>query len=494
MDRARGVRHTVVISDVHLTEEVPGDDAWLRYRQRRFFPDRDFAVLVRHLLERVVAIGDRLELVLDGDVIEFETPRLVDGQSFADSPRTEEEAVATLSAVVRDHPVFFEHLARVASAGHRVVFVAGNHDVHLALPGVRAALQAAIAKMLPSAEDSANVTVQPWFHQTDDGVHVEHGHQYDAYCSFRDPLRPLDTEGVEVAPTVGSLAFRHMISRMGYFNAYDERSFMLSVPRYLAHWARYYLFTRRSLGITWFAGALKVVAEILKSRPDRALMKTIREQAAIARAAYAQTLALDAKALSAHADLFAEPVDANPHRVVREMRLDHAALAAVAVGGLVTAAFKPKLGLAMMFGAILVGVVQEIIAPHEPAHGEYRRVESVAMSIAKIYNARAIVFGHTHVPHATFEGGVLYANAGSWAPPVEETHAEPPVDERETRQKKGRPVVWVRRADGDRDAPLEGGLYRLVDGALVPANVISAREAEQTEAAGAKLLAATKTT
>jgi UDP-2,3-diacylglucosamine pyrophosphatase LpxH len=488
MDRARGVRHTVVISDVHLTEEVHGEDEqWLRYRQRRFFPDQDFAALVRHLLERVVGIGDRLELVLDGDVIELESDRVGEGERFVEAARTEDEAVATLAAVVRDHPVFFEHIARLAAAGHRVVFVAGNHDVHLALPAVRAALQATIAKLLPSVEDSANVTVQPWFHQTDDGIHVEHGHQYDAYCSFRDPLRPLDVNGVEVAPTVGSLAFRHMISRMGYFNAYDERSFMLSVPRYLAHWARYYLFTRRSLGITWFAGALKVIAEILKSRPRRAVMKTIREQAAIARAAYAQTLALDARALTAHADLFAEPVDANPHRVVREMRLDHAALAAVAVGGIVTAVFKPKLGLALTLGAILVGVIQEVVAPREPARAEYRRVESVAMSIAKIYGARAVVFGHTHVPHATFDGGVFYANAGSWAPPVEETHAESPA-------KKGRPVVWVRRADGDKESPLEGGLYRLIDGALVPANVITTREASTIEDVGATLVAAAKTT
>lgn len=468
MDVGRGVRHTVVISDIHLTEEVPGDDAWLNYRQRRFFPDDDFAALVTHLLARV-GVGDRLELVLDGDVIEFESPRIVDGEHLVESARTEDEAVAMLSGVVRDHAVFFEHVARLAAEGHRVVFVAGNHDVHLALPGVRAALQGAIAKLLPSAEDSARVTVQPWFHQTDDGVHVEHGHQYDAYCSFRNPLRPLDVDGLVVQPTFGTLAFRHMISRMGYFNAYDERSFMLSVPRYLVHWARYYLFTRRSLAVTWFAGALRVFAEVLKSRPGRAVLATVRQQAAIARAAYAQTLALDAKALAAHADLFVEPVDKNPHRVVREMRLDHAALAMVAVAGLVTAAFKPKIGLAMALGAFVVGIVQELVAPRQPARAEYRRVEGVAHAIAKIYGARAVVFGHTHVPHATFEGGIVYANSGSWAPPVEETHGEAP-------RKPARPVVWLRREDGVQDAPLEGGLYRLVDGRLVPASVITTEE------------------
>ncbi|GAC1364037.1 MAG: hypothetical protein NVSMB47_15680 [Polyangiales bacterium] len=457
-----GRRHTVVISDVHLAEEVRNsDDSWLRYRRRQFFPDDDFAALVRFLLERAVGPDDTLEFVFDGDAIELESLRISPEREFQDFPRNELEAVATLEHVVRDHRVFFEHVARLAAAGHRVVFVAGNHDVHLGLPAVRAALQREVAALLPGQIDESQVMVKPWFHQTDDGVHVEHGHQYDAYCSFRDPLRPLDVAGREVQPTVGSLAFRHLIARMGYFNAYDERSFMLSVPRYFAHWARYYLFTRRSLAVTWFAGALRIVAALLRERPKRAVRATIREQAALGRAVYAQTLALDAKALAAHASLFAEPADQDPHRVVREMRLDHAALGVIGLAGLVTAAFKPKIGMAIALGALVFGIGQELIAPRERADAGYRRGEGAARTIAKIYGARAVVFGHTHIPHAETEAGVIYANAGSWAPPLEETHGQEPF-------KGGRPVVWLHREARD-DAPIEGGLYRLVDGVLVAA-------------------------
>ena len=474
------VRHTVVISDVHLAEAEPREDEWLRWRQRRFFPDVEFAALAEALFARL-GDDDRLDFVFDGDVFEFEAPKIIDGESFYDDPpRTEVDAVDRLARVINDHTLFFSTIAKIAGRGHRVVFVAGNHDAQLTFPAVEHELRQAIFRALPEGVDRAraDVVVQPWFYQTDDGIHVEHGHQYDAYCSFRDPLRPLDANGREIQPTVGSLAFRHLVARMGYFNAYDERSFMLSLPRYLAHWVRYYLFTRRSLALTWFRGALRIVAEVVKSRPGRVLIAAIREQAAITRAAYAKTLALDAKALAAHSDLFAEPADADPHRVVREMRLDHAALAVVGVAGLITAAFKPKLGLLIALSAMVVGVAQELIAPKQPINGEYRTVDGVARSLAKIYDARAVVFGHTHIPHAKIENGIVYANAGSWAP-IMAPEKEDEIEAR-TASTRGRPVVWLRTREDELDAPVEGGLYRFKDGALYPQVVtVSADDVEE---------------
>ncbi len=474
---ARPVRHTIVISDVHLSEAEPGEAAWLRYRQRRFFPD-EALVRLRQIIAHRLGVGDRLEMVFDGDVFEFEAPRVIDGKSrFTDAPRSEEEAVEMMARVMRDHEIFFRAVAGIVADGHHVVFIAGNHDAQLALPAVKEHLRNAVLALAPADADGVDprhVSVVPWFFQTDDGIHVEHGHQYDAYCSFRDPLHPLDVRGREIQPTVGSLAFRHLISRMGFFNAYDERSFLLSVPSYFGHWARYYLFSRRSLALTWFLGALKVVSKLLRSRPKAEVLAAIRDQAASSRAAYAKLLTLDARAITKHAELFAEPADADPQRVVRELRLDHAALAVVGVAGLVTAAFKPKLGLFMALGALAAGVAYELIAPRRPLHDEYEQIDDVARSIAKIYDARAVVFGHTHIPHAEVQDGVIYANSGSWAPPVDETDLEsdnPP----------GKPVVWLRRPEGARDGKVEGGLYRLKDGALLPDIAVSTHEVDETD-------------
>ncbi|GAC1351189.1 MAG: hypothetical protein NVSMB1_01820 [Polyangiales bacterium] len=466
MDVFSGVRHTVVVSDIHLSEATTSDGDWLRYRQRRWFPDEDFRQFIDIMFAKI-ATGDRLELIFGGDCIEFEAPRTTGvDESFEDLPVTEAEAVLTMNRVANDHPLFMRTIARVAEAGHDVRFVVGNHDAALTFQGVQTALRQAIAAHLghlsPTLAVAAidRVAVCAWFFQSSDGVHVEHGHQYDTYCSFRDPLRPLDALGREIHPTVGSLAFRFLVSRMGFFNPYDERSFMLSVPRYLSHWVRHYVFSRRSLAVRWFLGAIHVVSEVLRHRPARKLRAAMHEQAAVTRAAYARAQGMEPDVVTKHAELFAEPADHDPHRVVREFRLDHAALGAVAAAGLITAAFRPRVGLLIAATAVIAGIAQEVIRPRKQLHEGWKHVDSVARKVAQIYGARAVVFGHTHIPHAEFEEGVLYANTGSWAPAPDGPEFPKPSE-------KGRPLVWLRRPNNDASAPLDGGLYRLHHGEIV---------------------------
>jgi UDP-2,3-diacylglucosamine pyrophosphatase LpxH len=462
-------RHTLVLSDVHLAEAVEGEGAWMRYRQRKFFPDEDFRRFVDHTLA-TLGSRDELDLIFGGDFIEFEHP----GKDGGDPPRTEGESVATLERILSDHEAFFRAIADVVRAGHRVVFVVGNHDVQLSFPRVQQRLCEFIGAMVPelSADERAKrIRVRTWFYQTADGVHVEHGHQYDAYCSFRDPLRPLAPEREEIFPTVGSVAFRHLIARMGYFNAYDERSFMLSVPAYFAHWAKHYLFSRHSLATTWFLGAVRVVGTMLAARPAKEVAKTIQREAAAARDAFAKANAVNREWIENHAALFAEPADDTPTRIVREMRLDHAMLASIALSGIFVAAFKPKLGLIISASAVAAGVANALLQPHAGVEAEYDRVERVARHISRIYRARAVVFGHTHIPSCEEEEGVLYCNTGSWTPDA------PGADEpEEAPKKRGRPVVWLRRPLHDRRAPIEGGLYRFGENGLTPQIVATSRD------------------
>jgi len=466
-----GRRHTIVLSDVHLGVGIAEDGAWLAYRQRRYFPDDEFRKLVDVVLS-MLRRGDALDLVFGGDCVEFET---TPSGEKTHEPATEDEAIAVLEQVTRDHPIFLGAIADVIEAGHRVIFVVGNHDAALTFPGVQRALKSAIYDWVePMSKDDRDdlprrLRVQPWFFQNEDGIHIEHGHQYDGYCAFRDPLRPFEPGALAIHPTVGSLAFRHLVSRMGFFNPYDDRSFMLSVPRYVKHWVRYYLFSRRSLAVRWFAGAIRVVLEVIRRRPSRVLLRALRAQAAATRTAYALAQGLDPKAVEKHAELFAVPADEDPHRILREFRLDHAALAAVGVAGLITAAFRPKLGLGLALGALVAGIAQEFLLPREPLTNGYAKVDSAQRKVSEIYDARAVVFGHTHQPHAEIEDGVLYANTGSWTPAVEGPDLPKPST-------KGRPLVWLRREQGDPDAPLEGGLYRYRDGELTPDLVIESVE------------------
>jgi UDP-2,3-diacylglucosamine pyrophosphatase LpxH len=116
------MRHTLILSDLHLWQTTDHDDMWMRYRHRRFTPD----VQLADLLGRIYAqIGDApLELVLNGDVFDFDIPPVVSGHAVpADSPRTGLAARARLAAILDDHELFLETLARVLQRGDRVVFV-----------------------------------------------------------------------------------------------------------------------------------------------------------------------------------------------------------------------------------------------------------------------------------------------------------------------------------------------------------------------------------
>src|SRR5262249_24065178 len=115
-----------------------------------------------------------------------------------------------------------------------------------------------------SAEQvAAQVVFQSWFYQTEHGVHIEHGNQYDPYCSIPDPEWPFGTHG-GLQTNVGTLSIEHLVGKLGYFNPNVERSFLLTTREYIEHWVRFYLRTPRSLVGTWLSGSLRVVWHLLR--------------------------------------------------------------------------------------------------------------------------------------------------------------------------------------------------------------------------------------
>jgi hypothetical protein len=479
MEAAPARTHVIVVSDLHLSEPEPGDSAWLRHRQARFFPDDDLAKLVSAVRARL-APGDRLSWVFGGDVLELDGPEVDAGVTrFPTEARGAAEASVTVRRVLAAHPGFVRAVASLLDDGHDVTFVAGNHDVQLTFPEVAEALMQVLAAACGDPIGGrARLAVRPWFFRAPLGVHVEHGHQYDPYCAYRNPvaplapLSPLSPEGGRRAETMGSLSFRHLVQRMGYFNAHDERSFMLSVPAYLAHWARNYAFGPRSLALTWFVGALRTVNALLRGRPRAAERRAIEARARDdARAYVAATLGAghgpDAgRTADEHAKLFAAPADAALGRVLRELHLDQVACLLVAALGASLALASPgpvarALGAVLIALSIVFPLLQGWLSPKRALAEDHRRVDGVARALADVYAGdeptRAVIFGHTHAPHARRERGVLVLNAGAWTPSLEQTDA---CDRGEAPPLAARPFVWLNGVEGI-DAPLAGGLFRL---------------------------------
>ncbi|MGK4005026.1 hypothetical protein WMF31_20535 [Sorangium sp. So ce1036] len=444
----------------------------MRYRQAPYSPDSEVAAMLdalRDEMKQGTARGagrHELTLVLNGDVFDFDAPRVIDRKSvFHDLPRSAEHAVPAMRAMLADHPVFTEALGRVVADGHTVVFISGNHDVQLTLPEVRDLVRARVVDAALAALGgtpgegarealAARVVFRAWFHKTPDGIILEHGNQYDAYCSYRYPMLPFGRKPGEIQPTMGSLACRLLASRMGYFNPHVDSSFMLSAFGYLAHWARYYMFSRRSLALAWALGALRTVVELVRRRePER----RARRRACLAAAARETGAPL--RAVARHAHLFARPAEDRLGLVARELWLDRAVFGLLAVAvALVWLLLAPS----WLAPAALVApaglVAYERLVPKLPLDATWKRVSRAARQVARAHRARAVVFGHTHNPEGTWEGGLFFGNTGSWSAAFEDVACTKPVF-------ASRPLVWLRSEPGSGSAArLSGGLVAWKNG------------------------------
>ena len=270
-------RHTVVLSDVHLSQTHPRDDAdplWMRYRWSDYHPDADFEAFVESLLE-ACDDSDTIELVFNGDLLDFDAP-VVEGleSTSQEYPLDDAGCTAQVERIIRDHPRFFRAIAALLARGHRVLFVSGNHDVELYWPGVRRALRTALrdaaAELDPPSvltDLEERVRFRTWFHLTEDGIYIEHGSQYDTFNTMPDPMTPLVEDASSIHPICGKLAFKRTGARMGYFNPYCEDTFYMGLFGYLRHFFVDYLLSRRHIVRHWAFGALSTTLEIVKQNP-----------------------------------------------------------------------------------------------------------------------------------------------------------------------------------------------------------------------------------
>ncbi|MBX3214213.1 MAG: metallophosphoesterase [Labilithrix sp.] len=463
-------RHTLVLSDVHLSQAHPfdpGDPLWMRYRREEHHPDAEFAALVDHLLE---AHGDeRIEIVFNGDVLDFDAPWVKDGESsFEELPPTDEGCAEQARLILADHEPFFRAVAKALAAGHEVTFMSGNHDIELYWPGVRSTIRDELARLVATLPDEdrrldvidleENLRFRSWFHLTEDRIYFEHGSQYDIHNSVRHAAVPLTKEGDRIHPVLGKLAFRRTGSRMGYFNPYYEETFYMGLFGYLGHFARFYAFSRRHIARTWLFGSLSTVFEIWRHRHKD-------ERIAEGRAALRSELGVDIsdEAIDATHELRTPLAEETMVPVVRELWVDRVALAAFSVAVVVLAAISAGLVACAIAACVIVAlfVVYELVTP-KPDIRTYDSAPPTVLRLFDIHGVRAICMGHTHRPFARFSDKGLYANSGSWCPAFEDQLCTRPVLD-------GRPVLWLttERVAVTGEDHLYGGLHWWRQGVLL---------------------------
>lgn len=431
----------------------------MRWRQRPYFPDAEFEALVSEIL-RTVDERDEVEFIFNGDLFDFDAGRVIDGEvRFEDLPRTESVAAELIDRILGDHEGYLRACGRLLAGGHSLVFVAGNHDPQVGFEAVRARIRHHIARAARLPTATARIHFRQWFHHSANGVHVEHGNQYDPYCSFRYPmaphLPPIRGSEREIHATVGSVAFRWLGSRLGYMNPHVDSSWELSLPEYLRHWFKHYLFTPHSLAATWFRGSYEVVAQTWQGRRDAGST----DRAARDIEAAARETGCDIDLVREHAALFAKPADENFHRVLREFWIDRMLLGAACAAAITVPAFvRNRRAVSVAVGIPALFAAYELAVPAPSMEANYERIAARSVEIAGIYRARAVIFGHTHVPYGRWKDGVFFGNSGTWSAAYRDLECTEPVDA------KGKPVIWLR----DRGGQLEGGLHRWDGHRLIP--------------------------
>lgn len=99
---------------------------------------------------------------------------------------TETVSVQKLSVVIKGHPQFFGSLKKfLKEPNHHLTYVMGNHDQEMLWPKTRALLEQAVGR---------EIRWKNIYYQVD-GIHIEHGHQYEAVNRI-DPSRLFLTEGL----------------------------------------------------------------------------------------------------------------------------------------------------------------------------------------------------------------------------------------------------------------------------------------------------------
>ncbi len=147
-----------------------------------FHHDERFRDFLHHYCEPPYDACE-IELIFNGDMLNLIQ---TDYRGHYPSVVTESISAEKVKLVISGHPEFFRALKDfLANPKHTMTYIVGNHDQEMYWKTSRALLEEAVGR---------EITWKNFYHLVD-GVHVEHGHQYEAINRV-DPARPFLTEGL----------------------------------------------------------------------------------------------------------------------------------------------------------------------------------------------------------------------------------------------------------------------------------------------------------
>jgi UDP-2,3-diacylglucosamine pyrophosphatase LpxH len=422
------LHNLLVLSDVHLGSDLvhcaqpdaPHHEAGSDPR------DRQLAALFDWYREHPHG-GRPWRLVIAGDLIDFVgmsvSPPVA---SLRPAPNADDFALGLgaaeahtiykLRCVARRHRAVFASLARFVGAGNTAVVVRGNHDVDFHWPAVQDEFIRQLASH--TAIERGRVEFSPWFYYEQGRVFVEHGHQYDRYCSYDHLLHPLSPCDVERSSrSLSDILLRHVVRpTRGMLETGHDRASALD---YLAFGAR--LGVSGLVGLaTRFTRAVVTLFGMWREHWSESARR-IRDHHERRMAELAALLDLSVESVRALASLQRPPVTRSFGPLALAVMLDRVLLGflcmvAAVLAVLLVPRWPHALGVAGGACAVLVILAGRVSRQRERVDPT-NELRERAVRVARLFPAAFVVMGHTHFPEVSPAAGgeSTYVNLGSWA-------------------------------------------------------------------------------
>jgi UDP-2,3-diacylglucosamine pyrophosphatase LpxH len=427
-------RNILIISDLHLGEDIKPTHANGKAILRHV------AVLERELTDflthytRVRRDGTPWRLIINGDMVDFLSVCLLPpgGEGGLEAEADPEDRVYGLGTrplqartkmehVLERHPGVFRALAGFIAAGNVVGIVVGNHDVEFHWPVVQETFKKGVAgcyrgARATAAEIEAGIVFHPWFYFLENVVWVEHGHQYDDYCSFDYILNPVAPEKEEVVMSLGAAGYRYVSNHVAGSDPHQQEDWnMLGFLRFgIMLGARgVWKLIKGYLAMVW---RLLSIWRVLTKQRDKveARRRTHRERLR----ALAEQVKLSEETLVALDNLRRRPVVTNFFRLAAAIMLDRLLVAATAALLILVFVLALPWGWAATAVLTVVGAAwaaAQILARTRGKTDPQEKMKLVPQKIRAHVRAPFVVFGHSHHPLALkLEGEGWYFNTGTW--------------------------------------------------------------------------------
>jgi len=430
----------LIISDLHLREAEKNPTG------RLFYFDQEFADFLRHY--RLFYVGERKwKLIIAGDLIDFlhikERPKsddkLLQGLALSLTdlkffPGTEwQKSLWKLDHILSSHPQLLLALARFVAAGNEIHLLRGNHDQELFWPEVQDHFRLLVAQHHPMDSSYLDMKVLakdrihfvPWFYLEKDLLYVEHGHQYDPYCSNAHNLCPiLPDNPQQLEATLSACTMRYFASRIQNIDPAAIEN-INSIPKYLLHLIRSNPGQVALMPFYYLEMVVRTLGKV--RREDKARESFVDQMEAKIREEIKAEHGLSDETLRAIARLGHSPLLRSRWETIKCFSLD--LLAAGTVALMTSVSLSPTnstlLGLEAASAVPLLFLLALALLwkKRMGRFNDHHNLREIARTISETLGCRYVILGHSHDPdvHALSKAkDQWYFNVGTWIPSGDE--------------------------------------------------------------------------